>query len=266
MALKDITITSLETIDAFDITTGAFKFTLDELQNTTIEQSQEKTDITGKQGRKISTLKRNKAVTISGTNGVVSHGLLELQTGSEFENKAVNVMWTDFITVPTTVADTATEFKAVGTAGAEIIALYKRNTDGTLGTKFEQASAVAANKFTYDPSTKKFAFNSGDVAAGDELVAYYYRKIVADTLTDLSDTYSGKCMLYINAIAEDRCANVYRMQIKVPKADFDGNFSLEMGDNQTVHNFSADALGGACGAAGEFFTYTIIGVNAEDAE
>ena len=96
MNVSDITVTSLETIDAFDIVTGAYLFTLDELQNATIAQSQEKTDITGKQGRKLSSLKRNKAVTISGNNGIVSGGLLELQTGSKFENKVTEVMWNDY--------------------------------------------------------------------------------------------------------------------------------------------------------------------------
>lgn len=58
MNINDITITSLETINAFDIVTGAYKFTLDELQNATIAQTQEKTDITGKQGRKLNSLKK----------------------------------------------------------------------------------------------------------------------------------------------------------------------------------------------------------------
>ena len=58
--VNDVTITSLETITAFDIATGNFKFVLDELQSATIAQSQDKTDITGKQGRKLSSLKRNK--------------------------------------------------------------------------------------------------------------------------------------------------------------------------------------------------------------
>lgn len=260
MNINDITITSLETITAFDITTGAYLFTLDELQNANIAQSQEKTDITGKQGRKLNTLKRNKAVTISGTNGIVSHGLLELQTGSNFENKATEVMWTDYITVGTS---TATAYKAVGTSGAEIIAMYVKNSDGTLGTKLEQASSVSAGKFTYDPSTKALAFHT-DIVSGTELVAYYKRKITADTMANMSDKYSGKCVLYIDALAEDRCANVFRLQIHVPKADFDGEFSLDMGDNQTIHEFSADALGGACGAGGMFFNYTIFGANAED--
>ena len=115
MNINDITITSLETINAFDIVTGAYKFTLDELQNATIAQTQEKTDITGKQGRKLNSLKKNKAVTVSGTNGLVSGGLLELQVGSEFENKKTTVKWTDYLTVTGNAA--ATQYKAVGTTG-----------------------------------------------------------------------------------------------------------------------------------------------------
>ena len=62
--------------------TGGYLFTLDELQNATIAQGQEKTDITGRQGRKLSSLKKNKTVTISGNNGIVSGGLLELDRKS----------------------------------------------------------------------------------------------------------------------------------------------------------------------------------------
>ena len=90
--VSDITITSLETINAFDVVTGNFLFALDELQNATLAQTQEKVDITGKQGRKLNSLKRNKAVTVSGNNGMVSGGLLEVQTGGKFENRDTTVM------------------------------------------------------------------------------------------------------------------------------------------------------------------------------
>lgn len=263
MNIPDITITSVETITAFDIVSGAYLFTLDELQGVTIAQSQEKTDITGKQGRKLATLKRNKAVTISGTNGMVSHGLLERQTGSAFENKATEVMWTDYLTVQSHKATTS--WKAIGTAGAEIDALYLKNADGTLGTELEQDSTAAAGKFAYAPATKELTFHT-DVADNTEIVVYYKRKITANILNNESDVYSGKAALYIDALCEDKCANVYRLQIFMPKADFDGEFSFEMGDNQTVHEFSADALAGACGAGGQFFTYTLFLNNAEDAE
>lgn len=262
MNINDITITSLEVITAFDIATGNYKFTLDELQSATISQSQDKTEITGKQGRKLATLKRNKAVTISGTNGMVSGGLLELQTGGTFENKTTEVLWTDYLTV--TDDGATTTYVATGTTGNEIDAVYIKNTDGTLGKVLEQNSSVSAGKFTYTPDTKKLAFNADEIADGTEIVVYYKRKIKADVLENLSDTYSGKCALYIDALAEDKCSNVYRIQFYIPKADFNGEFSFEMGDNQTVHAFEAEALSGACGASAALWTYTIFGVNTED--
>lgn len=262
MNINDITITSLEVITAFDISTGNYKFTLDELQSATIAQSQEQTEITGKQGRKLATLKKNKAVTISGTNGMVSGGLLELQTGGAFETKTTEVLWTDYLTVKSNAANTS--YVATGTTGNEIDAVYIKNSDGTLGTVLEQNAAVSAGKFTYTPDTKALAFNEGDIEDGTEIVVYYKRKIKADVLENMSDTYSGKCTLYIDALAEDKCSNVYRIQFFIPKADFNGEFSFEMGDNQTVHAFEAEALSGACGGSAALWTYTIFGVNAED--
>ncbi|MBR1525579.1 MAG: hypothetical protein IJ640_02850 [Prevotella sp.] len=194
---------------------------------------------------------------------MVSHGLLERQTGAAFENKATEVLWTDYLTVAS--AKATTSWKAIGTAGAEIEALYIKNTDGTLGTELEQASAAAEGKFAYAPASKELSFHT-DVADGTEVVVYYKRKITANVLDDESDVYSGKAALYVDALCEDKCANVYRLQIFMPKADFDGEFSFEMGDNQTVHEFSADALAGACGAGGQFFTYTLFLSTAEDAE
>lgn len=242
----------------------AYRFTLDELQDASIANSQETVDITGKAGRLLSRLKRNKAVTISGNNGLVSGGLLELQVGSEAEKKDTKVQWTDYITVASNAA--ATQYKAVGTAGAEIESMFVRNADGTLGTKLEQAAAVAAGKFTYDPATKAIAFNAGELADGTEVVAYYKRKINADVLENLSDVYSEKATLYIDALGEDKCGNVYHIQFYVPKADFSGEFSINLGDNQTVHAFEAESLSGACGVGNSslLWTYTVFGADAED--
>jgi len=261
MNINDIAITSLEVITGFDILTGNYLFTLDELQNATIANSEEKQDITGKQGRKLTSLKRNKAVTVSGTNGLLSGGLFELQVGNKFVEKATEVMWTDYLTVTGNAA--TTNFIAVGTTGAEINGVYVKNSNETLGAKLEQSDAVAEGKFTYDPATKALAFSG--LTDGTEIVVYYMRKIQANSLENLSDQYSGKCALYIDALGEDKCSNVYRIQIYIPKADFSGEFSLEMGDNQTVHSFEAEALAGACGTGGALWTYTIFGADAKDA-
>lgn len=258
MSIRDIAITSLETITGFDITTGAFLFMLDELQNATIAQTEETAEITGKHGRKLANLKRNKAVTVSGTNGLVSGGLLEMQTGGDFENKETKVMWTDYLTVNSNAATTT--YTATGTTGAEISGMYVKNADGTLGEELTQASTAATGKFAYAPGTKALTFSG--LADGTEIVAFYERTITADVLANDSENYSRKCTLYVDALAEDKCANVYRVQFYFPKADFNGEFSLEMGENQTVHSFDAEALAGACGSiGGMLWTYTIFGVD-----
>ena len=265
--VNDIALTSLETITCFDITTGAYLFTLDELQSANISQTEEKVDITGKQGRKLTSLKRNKAVTISGDNGLVSTGLWELQTGSSFENKATDVEWTDYLTVKSDNT-AATSYVAIGTAGAEIEGLFIKDESGLLSTELTQVAGgtedpVVSGTFSYAPATKTLQMFT-DVDAGTEIVVFYKRKIQAAVLANNSDKYSGKCAMYIDAIGEDRCANIYHVQIYVPKADFSGEFSFDMGDNQTIHSFEAEALSGACGTAGEFFTYTVFGQTTPD--
>lgn len=259
----DLAPTSLETITAFDVVTGSYLFTMDELQNASLAQGEEKIDITGKQGRKLTSLKRNKTLTVSGSNGMLSAGMLELQTGSKFKADATEVMWYDYLTVTGNAATTS--FTAVGTAGNEIAEILVKDANGVIVKTLTQDAAVAEGKFTYDPATKALAFNEGEIADNTEIVANYMRKIDAHVLENMSDVYSGKATLYIDLLAEDKCANVYRVQIKVPKADFSGEFSLEFGDNQTVHNFEAEGLAGSCGAGGMLWSWTVFGANAEDA-
>lgn len=261
----DLTITSLETITAFDVVSGDYLWTLDELQNASIANTQEVSEVTGKGGRILNQLKRNKSVTVSGSNGLISAGLLATQTGKDIEEKATEVLWTDYLTVNSGAATTS--YKAIGTSGAEIEGLFIKNSDGTVGTEFTQDTTAAEGKFTYDPSTKALGF-SNDVADGTEIVVYYKRRISANVVSNVSDIYSKKATLYIDAMAEDKCANVYRVQFFIPKADFSGEFTVDMGDNQSTHDFEATSLAGACvsGSSSLLWTYTIFGENAPDAQ
>lgn len=263
ISVPDLAITSIDQISAYGLD-GTPRWIMDEIQDGTISNTQEKEDITGKQGRKISSLKRNKAATVSATNGLVSAGLLESQVGSEFtESEGATVRWTDYLVVNSNAA--TTNYKAAGETGAEIIAVYVRNLDGSTGKKLTQAAATAADKFTYTPDSKALAFNAGDIADGTEIVVFYDRKIPAAVLVNESDKYSEILQIYVDCSAEDKCGNVFHAQFYFPKADVSGEFELAMGDSQTVHAFEAEALAGSCGAGGQLWTYTVFGVNAEDA-
>ena len=268
MNINDLAITSLETIQAYDIQQGSYLFTLDELQSATIAQTEEKVDITGKQGRKLTSLKRNKAVTVSGNNGMISFGLLASQAGSTFEDATEQeVQWYDYLTVKNNKAETS--YKAAGTAGAEIQELWTKK-NSALDQKLTQDSTAAAGKFSYDPATKQITLSG--ITDGTEIFVIYKRKIAsASVMENKSDNYAAKVQLYIDAIGEDKCGNVYHVQFYIPKADFSGEFSFEMGDSQSVHAFEAEALasGSGCGASaggGVFWTCTVFGADAEDAD
>lgn len=264
MNINDITITSLETMTAFDNQSGAHLFTLDELQNATIANTQDKTDITGKGGRKLNSLKKNKAVVISGTNGLLSAGLMEMQTGGEFShNSSTRVMWTDYLEITDNKATTS--YAATGTAGTEIEGLYIKTENGGLGDKLTQGVSASAKVFAYDPKTKAITFAEGAYENGTEIVVYYHCNIEADSLENKSDVYSKKCKLYIDAIGEDKCSKAYHVQFYIPKADFSGNFNFELGGDQVVHAFEAESLAGACGSSGSLWTYTIFGVSENEA-
>lgn len=275
--VNDLIITELDTISAFGVGDHAdeYLFTLDELQNASIGQGQEKTDLTGKAGRKLASLKRNKTITVSGTNGMLSGGLLELQTGGKFVNNTtpgakITYRQRDYFTI--TAGGTYNLKGAPLTASdSKLVAVYTRNANGTLGTELTKTAdnTVPAGSYKLvsatanDVTTYSLTFNTG-LPAGTEIVAIYDRNVVGAKLDNESDKFSGKAQLYIDATAEDKCANVYHVQIYVPKADINGEFTIDMGDNQAVHNFEAEGLAGACGAGETLWTFTVIGHDAAD--
>lgn len=262
--VKDLAITELVDMVLFDPTTGDFWFSLEELQSWQLNQTENTSDVTGRNGRLITRLKRNKAVTVSGTHGLVSGGLYEAQTGSKFVDQTTKVQWTDYLIINNNEA--TTKYTAVGTAGAEIVALYIKDKDGiTLGTELTQDSTAAAGKFAYAPATKKLTFNANDYADGTEIVVIYQRQIAAVVLDNSANKMSGKAIAYVNALAEDACHNVYRVQYYFPSLSFSGEFTNDLGGDQTTHNFTATAESDGCLGDSTYFTYTVFGVNAADA-
>ena len=256
----DVVYTSIDTMTAFDLETGDFMFTIDELQNLTISQGEDKVDLTGRNGRKISSLKRNKTVTISGASGMVSAGLMEMQTGGVFEKAVAIVKWDEELVVGDDKTAEIT-YTPVGTTGNEIKAVYVKSGD-VLGKLYTQNATAGNGTFSY--AGKKITFSED--LAGAKIFVTYMRKIQATQLVNYVDKFSKKCKLYADGTCEDGCAKQYRMQWQFPKVDFSGTFELAMGDSQTIHNFEAEALANNCIGNGELWTYTIFGVNEKDAE
>lgn len=257
---NDLIFKQVETIDAFDITTGDYLFSLEELSDYSISHIEESQNIIGRNGRVISRIKRNKEVTISGTNGVVSAGLMSVQTGGVFRHGQNEIMWFEYLTVESDKA--VISFDAVGVVGAEINSVIVKGRSGNPLASLIQGSSASDGVFEYNPANRTLSFYGID--DGTDITVYYKRRVRTTTMINGSNKYSGKAVLYVNGLAEDKCSNLYRVQFCFPRVDFSGEFALDFGQGQTVHKFEATALAGLCGGDSRYYTYDIFGVDDDE--
>lgn len=254
--VSKLIITEVAQITAFN-NAGELEFIMDEVQNGTIQNTQEKSDITGKGGRKIASLKKNKTVTVSATNGVLVGGALAAQTGTEVEQGKFTVRITDVMTVNNNTCKTSKT--AVGVTGAEIGAIYVKNANGSLGTKIEQDADAAEGTFKYDPATQEITVSG--ITDGTELVAFYDVEVDSAKISNDSDKYSKVLKLYIDVVLQDSCDVEYAGQVIIQRADVSGEFELSLGGENFAHAFEAESLAGGCTGSTNLWDLIVYGVN-----
>ena len=251
--IDGFTITGLDRIHAYFRDTGKGAFYLTELQDTTISNTEDTVDITGKGGRVLKQLKRNKAVSITGTSALISGDLMAVQTGSEQEYGTVTVRYPDIIDVTAamvTAGKVTTAFVAAGTAGAEIVDVRVLSDNGGLvKNTWTQASTAAAGKYAYDPATKELTLpTDSTITAGQKLVVMYDYETTGAKVVNNSDVFGKTVKLVIDCTAEDACDKEYRCQFVIYRAQFSGEFDFELGSDQTLQNFTANSLVDTCAA------------------
>ena len=248
MNIDKFTITSYDQITCFDRINGSLEMILDELTDFTLSQEEDKTDIAGKGGRTIGSLKKNKKVTGKGTNGMLSGGALAAMLGSDIEDGEYEIRYTDTIVVNSNEG-TTTE-TAVGTVGNEIGTIYVRDENKAYisgGKKLTQTSGVPkTGEFSYEPSSKKITFFAGDVADGTEVIAFYDAKVTGKKITNDADNYSKTLSAFIDVVCTDSCDNLFHGQFIIPRADFNGTFDLQGGSDPSTQGFEFTSLPDLC--------------------
>lgn len=256
------TITSWDLLSGFE-KDGTLKFEVDELTDFTISNSEEKTPVTGKQGRTLLNLKRNKAVTASGTNGMLVGGLLAAQVGTDIESGTYQVRHRDVLSVS---SDTAmTTHKAAGTAGAEIGKLYVKSTGDELNiADYKEYTQVAeapakTGEFRYTPDTKTITFYADDVDDGTEILVYYDTDVEGYLTGNDSEQFSEILMCTVDVTCQDMCDNIFHGQFRFYRADFNGTFDLTGGNDPTTHSFEFDTLPDLCNGGTRLWDFVVFG-------
>lgn len=242
--IEKLSITQVDTITAFN-NADQLEFIMDEVQDCTLAQEEEIVDITGRGGRKIGSLKKNKAVTGNGTNGLITGGALAAMLGGDVETGKSKVRFNDTELVVSGNSVTITK-EPVGTTGAEIIGVYVMNKDGSvdMSSGFTQNAQTGSKQFTY--SNKKITFAANTLEDGATVVAIYDIEVDSAKVSNESDKYSKTLCLYIDCTAQDTCDNQYHVQFKIPRADFHGTFDIAMGSDPSTLAYEFAALAGGC--------------------
>jgi len=253
--LEGWTITSLETIEAYDRVSQDCLFTLDEIKNMTFSNSEDSSDVTGKGGNTLFTIKKNKKVNGKGTSGYISGNLMATQTGSEGVSGNISFKKREVVEFASAATTVLTAETASGTVGAEIASL--KVTIGEVTTSYTQATTASATKFSYDPSTKTITLPTGvATGAGEVEVVYNYSKTGA-SIGNTSSKYGKTVELIISCLGKNICDEVYFIQIVVYRADFSSNFELALGGDSTEHPFEWKGLVDKCSGEDKFWDFKV---------
>lgn len=259
MNIDKFTITSYDQITGFDRTNGSLEMILDELSDFTLSHEEEKSDITGKGGRVISSLKKNKKVTGKGTNGMLSGGALAAMLGAEIEDGKHIIRYTDTITVSSNKG--VTTETAVGTVGNEIGTIYVRDSNNAYisgGKKLTQTSAEpATGEFSYDPETKEVTFFAGDVADGTEVITFYDAEVEGKKIDNDADHYSKTLQVFIDVTCQDGCDNLFHGQFIIDRADFTGTFDIQGGSDPTTQGFEFTSMPNLCTGKSDLWSFIL---------
>ena len=251
MNVDKFTITSYDELRGFDRQTKTLEMVLDELTDFTLSQEEEKTDITGKGGRVVSSLKKNKKVTGSGTNGFLCGGALAVQLGTDVEDNS-DYIYNQREDIEVKGNKVTTLLKAEGTAGNEIGTVYVRDTDNVYisgGKKLTQAASaegLTTGKFAYNPTSKELTFFEGDVADGTIVTIFYDAKVEGRRIANDADNYSKTLDVYIDVTCKDMCDKTFHGQFHIERADFSGTFDITGGSDPSTQAFEFTSLPNLC--------------------
>lgn len=259
MNLDKFTIVSFDQFTGFDRGTGSLEMIMDELTDFTLAQEEEKSELTGRGGRTIGSMKKNKKVTGSGTNGMLSGGALAAMLGTEIEDGTYTIKFTDPIVV-TGNKGTTTE-TAKGTEGNEIGTIYVRDEHNAYisgGKKLTQVPETpSTGEFSYDPATKEITFFDGDIADGVEVIAFYDAEVEGKRIYNDSTKYSKVLYCYIDVTCQDGCDNLFHGQFIIPRADFNGTFDIVGGTDPSTQGFEFSSLPDLCTGKNDLFDFIV---------
>ncbi len=253
--LEGWTITSVETIENYSRTDDTCLSILDEIKNVSLANTEESSDVTGKNNQALFTIKKNKAVTGSGSSGYISGNLMALQTGADPVAGKIKFRKREVLKFSASDTTVTLSEKAVGSEGGEILSLIVTIDGEETSTQYTQATSAATDKFSY--ADKVITLPTGtNSKVGSVEVVYEYEKDGA-SVGNKSGTYGKTTHTFINCLGKNVCDEVYFIQIEIYRCDWNANFTFDLGGDGAEHPFEFKSLVDKCSDENAFWDFKV---------
>lgn len=188
---------------AFSQNDGSVLFTINQIQNPSLNCASESTDAVDALGTPIATFYRAKSAEFSAENALFDMNLMATQLGTTKKVATADAK----ITVPAfeTIDYVAgkTNYTLKHTPKVAPTEIYKLNGDSTLGTKFTAGTAASATAFVIDGTS--LTAPTG-LVAGDQLyVMYEYESDSAASVVNSAKNFPTGCKFVMEVLGCDVC-------------------------------------------------------------
>lgn len=188
---------------AFSQNDGSVLFTINQIQNPSLNCASESTDAVDALGTPIATFYRAKSAEFSAENALFDMNLMATQLGTTKKVATADAK----ITVPAfeTIDYVAgkTNYTLKHTPKVAPTEIYKLNGDSTLGTKFTAGTTASATAFVIDGTA--LTAPTG-LVAGDQLyVMYEYESDSAASVVNSAKNFPTGCKFVMEVLGCDVC-------------------------------------------------------------
>ena len=219
-------------------------FSLNQVQDLSLNQTSESQEITDALGVSIMELMRAKALEASANNAIYDFSLLASQYGTEKVTAAEGAE----LIVPTmeSFEVSGTEYSLKHTPVKDPVAIYSLNGDSTLGKKYAKGTSATADEFAY--SEGKITLPTG-VGAGTEMfVMYDYKSTNAIEVVNSADKFAKMGKMTFEVLVYDVCdpeTKIFAYLI-LPRFQLSNDFDWSIGGDNQTHAFSGKAMVDYC--------------------
>ena len=225
-------------------------FSLNQVQNLSLNQTSESQEVTDALGVSIMELMRAKALEASAENAIYDFSLLSAQYGTE----KVTASADEKVTVPMmeTFEIKGATHNLKHTPVAAPTAIYELNGDSTLGVKYEIGKETDATETVgaYAAGVIKLptALTAEDKKGTEMFVMYEYESENAIEIINSANQFAKMGKMTFECLVYDICAPEEKMfaYLILPKFQLSNDFDWSIGGDSQTHAFSGKAMVDYC--------------------